>query len=219
MSIFDRITRIIKSNLNDLLDKAEDPEKMLKQLLEEANNDLIEVKTQTAAAIAQLKQLEAKAQENETEAKKWAAKAELAVSKGEDDLAREALSRKKVAQTTADGFKAQVEGQQKNVDMLKGHLNDLEAKIAEMNVKKDLLIARHRRAEAEKNLQTTMGKMSTTNAVSAFERMERKVNEEEARASALGELNTDSLDDKFKKLESHADVDDELAALKAKLGK
>lgn len=219
MSIFDRITRIIKSNLNDLLDKAEDPEKLLKQLLEEANNDLLEVKTQTASAIAQLKQLENKAEENASEAQKWAAKAELAVSKGEDDLAREALSRKKVAQTTADGFKAQVEAQQKSVDQLKGHLNDLEAKIAEMNVKKDLLIARHRRAEAEKNIQNTMGKVGASSALSAFERMERKVNEEEAHATALGELNTDSLDDKFKKLEAHSDVDDELAALKAKMGK
>ena len=219
MSIFDRVARIIKSNVNDLLDKSEDPEKLLKQLLEEANQNLLEVKTQTAAAIAQLKQLEVKARENEEDAQKWQAKAELAVSKGEDELAREALARKKTAQTTADGFKSQVELQQKSVDELKSHLADLEGKISEMNTKKDLLIARHRRAEAEQNLQKTMGKVGQSSALSAFERMEHKVDEEEAKASALGELNTDSLEDKFNKLEAHSDVDDELAALKAKLGK
>lgn len=219
MSIFDRVARLIKANLNDLLDKAEDPEKLLKQLLEEALEDLLEVKTQTASAIAQLKQLEAKARENQEEASKWQAKAELAVSKGEDELAREALARKKTAQTTADGFKAQVEIQQESVDQLKANLTELEGKIAEMNTKKELLIARHRRAEAEKNLQKTLGKVGESSASSAFERMERKVNEEEARASALGELNRDSLEDKFKKLEANSEVDEELAALKAKMSK
>lgn len=219
MSIFDRISRIIKANLNDVLDKAEDPEKMLKQLLDEANENLMEVKTQTASAIAQLKQLEAKEREYQSEAEKWQAKAELAVTKGEDDLAREALARKKTAQSTADGFKAQVTAQHQSVDQLKASLGELESKIAEMNVKKDLLIARHRRAEAEQNIQKTMGKVGQSSALSAFERLERKVTDEEARAAAYGELNHDSLDDKFKQLESHSDVDDELAALKAKLGK
>lgn len=219
MSIFDRISRIIKANLNDVLDKAEDPEKMLKQLLDEANENLMEVKTQTASAIAQLKQLEAKEREYQSEAEKWQAKAELAVTKGEDDLAREALARKKTAQGTADGFKAQVEAQHQSVEQLKASLGELESKIAEMNVKKDLLIARHRRAEAEQNIQKTMGKVGQSSALSAFERLERKVNDEEAHAAAYGELNHDSLDDKFKRLEAHSEVDDELAALKAKLGK
>lgn len=219
MSIFDRITRIIKANLNDLLDRAEDPEKMLRQLMEEANEDLVEVKTQTAAAIAQLKQLEAKAAEHASEAQKWAAKAELAVTKGEDELAKEALTRKRTAQATADGFVAQVEAQKASVDSLKRSLHELEAKISEMNTKKDLLIARHRRAEAEQNLQKTMGKVGTSSTMAAFERMEQKVNESEARAQALGELGRDPLEDKFAALEASSDLDEELAALKAKLGK
>lgn len=219
MSILDRITRVIKANLNDLIDRAEDPEKMLKQLIEEMDNELIEAKSAVATAIATMKQLEAKARENQEQADKWQQKAELAVDKGEDDLAREALSRKKTFQSTADGFKAQAEEQKARVDALRTNLDELEKKIIEARTKKDLLVARHRGAAADKHIQETLGKSNGQSAMTAFERMEQKVNEEEAHASALHELNTDTLESKFKALEGDSDVEDELAALKSKMGK
>lgn len=219
MGIFDRISRVIKANINDLIDKAEDPEKMLNQLIEEMDEDLNEVKSAVASAIATLKQLEGKQRENQEQADKWQAKAELAVTKGEDDLAREALTRKKSFQSAADGFKTQAEEQRTRVEALKANLEGLEKKIVEARTKKDVLVARHRSAEADERIQKTLGKASNNAALSAFERMEQKVNENEAKAAAYAELNTDNLEKKFEALEADNGVDDELAALKAKLGK
>lgn len=215
MGIWDRFSRMMKSNINDAIDKAEDPEKMLKQIVEELNTDLMGVKTQVATAIATEKQLYAKAQQLQQEADQWAKKAELAVSKGDDELAREALQRKATAQQTADGFKNQWEEAKKSVAMLKENLSRLEAKISEAQTKKDLLIARNRRAEAEKRIQTTLSRSGSSNALSAFDRLEAKVNEKEAQAAAYGELNASSLESRFEAL-SAPNVDDELAALKAK---
>jgi phage shock protein A len=219
MGMLDRLGTIIRSNINDLIDRAEDPEKMVKQLLEDMENDLIEVKKAVALAIATEKKLGNEADEHQKKADEWQKKAELAINSSRDDLAKEALSRKKTEQTTADGFKAQYESQRKNVSVLREQLSQLEGKIAEARIKKDLLIARSRQAEAQENIQRTIGKVDTSGATSAFERMEAKVEEREASAAALTDLNGDSLEAEFKKLESTSDVDDELAALKAKMGK
>lgn len=216
MGIFDRLARLVKSNVNDAIEKAEDPEKMLKQLMEELNNDLMQVKTQVAAAIASEKQLAMKQRQFAEEAEKWGQKAQLAVDKGEDDLAREALARRNTARQTADGFQAQWEDARKQVSMLKDSMSKLESKIAEANTKKDLLVARHRRAKAEEKIQKTLSRSGGSSALSAFERMEGKVMEGESRAAAYGELNSSSLEDRFASLGSgSADVEDELAQLKA----
>lgn len=217
MGIFDRFARLLKSNINDAIDKAEDPEKMLKQIIEELNNDLLQVKTQVASAIATEKQLASKARQYADEAAKWQAKAELALQKGDEGLAREALARKKTNADSATGFNAQWEDQKKAVAMLKENLARLESKISEAQTKKDLLIARARRADAEQRIQKTLSSSGSGNAMSAFERMETKVNEKESMAAAYGELNSDSLEDRFAALGSGPDVEDELAALKAKM--
>ena len=216
MGIFDRFSRLLKSNINDAIDKAEDPEKMLRQIVEELNQDLLNVKTQVASAIATEKQLYQKAQQFQEQADKWQARAELAVDKGDDELAREALSRKKTAQETANGFNQQWEEAKKSVALLKDNLGKLEAKISEAQTKKDLLIARSRRADAEKKIQQTLSKSGSSNALAAFERLEGKVQEREAQAAAYGELAGDSLEDRFAKLGAGPGVEDELAMLKAK---
>ena len=217
MALFDRIARLFKSNVNDMIDKSEDPEKMLKQIVEELNEDLLKVKTQVASAIATEKQLYTKYQQFQNDADKWAQKAELAVDKGADDLAREALQRKVTAQQAADGFRVQWEDQKKSVAVLKDNLTKLESKIAEYATKKDLLIARHRRADAEKRIQQTMSRTGTNSAIGAFERMEAKVLENESTAQAYGELNSDSLESRFEALGTgSAAVEDELAQLKAR---
>ena len=214
MGLWDRFSRLLKSNINDAIDKAEDPEKMVNQIVVELNEDLIQVRSQVASSIAVEKQLYQKFQQNQSDADKYQAKAELALDKGDESLARECLKRKSTLQQTADGFKAQWEEQKKSVSVLKDNLMKLESKISEAQTKKDLLIARHRRAEAEKRIQSSLSKSAGSTSLAAFERMEQKVLEGESRASALAELNSDSLDEKIAQLDA-GDVDDDLAKLKA----
>ena len=216
MGILDRVSTVIRANINDMIDRAEDPEKVIKQLLDDMNSQLIQVKTQVAASIADEKQLQARWQENQTKADEWQRKAELAVEKGQDDLAREALQRRNAFQSTADGFKEQYQSQAQQVESLKQALGALESKINEAQAKKDLLIARSRRAKAETQIRTTLGGMDSGGAMAGFDRMEAKVNQQEARAAALGELDSDSTEQRFAMLESEDTLDKQLAALKAK---
>ena len=146
---------IIRANLNDLIDSAEDPEKMIRQLLQDMENQLIQVKTQVAASIADEQRLKERWQQNEQLAGEWQRKAELAVEKDDDDLAKEALSRRNTFQQTALGFKEQYEDQARQVEQLKDALDKLESKIQEARTKKDLLIARSRRARAEAQIHDT----------------------------------------------------------------
>jgi phage shock protein A len=216
MGILDRVSTLVRANINDLIDRAEDPEKVIKQLLADMNNQLLQVKTQVAAAIADEKQLYSRYQENQEKSIEWQRKAELAVEKGQDDLAREALGRRNAFQQTASGFKEQYDEQARQVATLKDALGQLESKINEAETKKDLLIARSRRAKAETQIRTTLSGLDSSGALAGFERMEEKVNMQEARASALAELDHDTLEDRFALLESESEVDQQLAEMKAK---
>ncbi|MCL4370952.1 MAG: PspA/IM30 family protein, partial [Chloroflexi bacterium] len=157
--------------------------------------------------------------QNQEQATDWQKKAELAVTKGEDDLAKEALQRRNSFQSVADGFKAQYDDQKQQVEVLKSALEKLEAKIEEADRKKDLLIARSRRAEAEQKIHDTMAGIGKGGAFDGFERMEDKVEEKEAMAKASAELDSDTLEDKFAALEKNSDVDQQLLELKAKVKK
>jgi len=217
MGLLDRVGLLVRSNLNDILDRAEDPEKVLKQLLLDMHNQLVQVKTQVAASIADQNLLYKRYEENQAQASEWQGKAELAVRKGDDELAKAALARRNAYQQTADGFKQQWQDQSAQVDTLKDALRKLEMKIQEAEAKKDLLIARSRRAKAETQIRETLGGLSDNSAFSAFERLEDKVDTQEARAKAAAELDTDTLEDKFAALESESTLDTDLAALKAKV--
>ena len=217
MGMLDRVGTLIRANLNDLLDRAEDPEKVLKQLILDMNNELIKVKTQVAASIADEKMLYKRHQENQQLSAEWQGKAELAVRKGDDELAKQALARRNTYQQTADGFKEQWERQSAQVEQLKTALRQLEAKIQEADAKKDLLIARSRRAKAETQIRETLAGIGTPGAMSQFEQLESRVEEQEARADAARELDTDTLDERFAELESESALDSDLAALKAKV--
>ena len=219
MSLLERVTTLVRANINDLLDRAEDPEKMIKQYILDMQNQLMQVKTQVAASIADEQKLYQRYLQNQESADDWQKKAELAVTKGEDDLAKQALQRRNSYQSTADGFKAQYEEQKQQVEVLKDALEKLEAKLDEAERKKDLLIARSRRAEAEQKIHETMAGIGKVGALEGFERMEERVEEKEARAKAVAELDTDTLEDKFAALEKTADVDQQLEELKAKLRK
>src|ERR671934_2725569 len=218
MGILDRVSTLLRANVNDMIDRAEDPEKVVKQLIADMNNQLLQVKTQVAAAIADEKQLQQRYQENQDKANEWQHKAELAVEKGQDDLAREALMRRNAFQQTADGFKSQYEEQAAQVETLKDALHQLEGKIQEAQTKQDLLIARARRAKAETQIRTTLSGLDQSSALASFQRIEEKVSQQEARAAALGELDTDTMEHRFQLMEQESDVDRQLAALKEKKG-
>jgi phage shock protein A len=223
MGIFSRIGSLFKSNINDIISKAEDPEKMLNQVVLDMQNQLVEAKKQVAVSIADQKRLEKQRDEQGDLAQEWERKAMLAVKAGDDALAREALKRKGEHEGQFAEFSKQAQLQKDAVDKLKDQLRNLNDKIEEAKRKKNILIARQKRAEAQKTIQSTMSGLSDAGAFDTFERMSQKVDQIEAEAEAhteMGqELTGDTLQQKFKALEAgNAGSDDALAALKAKMG-
>ena len=223
MGILERIRTVLKSNINALISKAEDPEKMLNQLIMDMNEQLLEAKKQVAMSIADEKKLERQALENKAQGEDWEKKAMLAVKAGKDDLAKEALVRKQEYDGYASSFQKEFESQHASVEQLKDALRQLQAKIEEASRKKNLLIARAKRAEAQKQIQQTMGSLSGTSSFDTFDRMAQKVDQVEAEAEAMKELSTvtadQKLEDKFKELESSDSGSDKLLEdLKAKMG-
>lgn len=221
MGILTRMRTVLKSNVNAALDKVEDTEKMLDQTVLDMQQQLAKAKQQVAVSIADEKRLERQYKENQTQVESWMEKAKLAVQKSNDELAKAALGRKTEYEGLAAEYKNQWEAQKASVEKLKASLRELERKIDEARRQKDLLIARNKRANAQKQIHQTMaGMTSNVGAFDTFERMKRKVDEEEARAEAAEEMAVGgeeaTLDKQFVELEK-AGVDDELAKLKAQL--
>ncbi len=224
MGIFKRFSTVVKSNVNELISKAEDPNKILNQLIIDMNEQYNGAKKEVAVAIADEKKLKKSLQEQEAQVRQWEKKAELAVQKGNDELALKALNRKKEHVELAEQYKAQWESQKAATDSLKGKLRELNNKIEEAKRKKKLLQARAKRAEAQKSIQNTMSSLDDNNAFDTFGRMSEKVETMEAEAEAEAELNDmmagNDLESEFKELEDeNSEAMDELAALKAKMGK
>jgi phage shock protein A len=219
MGLFDRIGTVIKANLNSLVSSAEDPEKILDQTVNDMQEDLIQLRQAVAQAIASEKRTEQQLKQNLDQANSWQDRAVLALNKGNEELAREALSRKKTLMDTANGLQAPLAQQKETVAKLRQNLTSLESKIAEARAKKDLLVARAKSAKASENINQVLNKVSPGSSLATFDRMEQKVLDMEARSAAVGELTTDSVEDKFRVLESGTEaVDDELLALKAQMG-
>jgi phage shock protein A len=216
MGFFDRLSRLLRANLNDLVSKAEDPAKILDQSVADMQADLVKLRQAVATAIASQKRLQNQAEQAESQSKTWLTKAELALKENREDLAREALSRRKTYQDTATALNAQLSSQAGQVETLKKSLTALEGKIAEAKTKKDMLKARAQAAQAQEQLQSAVSGLGTNNAMAAFEQMEEKVLQQEARSQAAAELAGADLESQFAALEG-SDVDDELAALKTRL--
>ncbi|HEY9823775.1 MAG TPA: PspA/IM30 family protein [Candidatus Sericytochromatia bacterium] len=217
MGLIDRILRVIRANLNSLVGNAEDPEKILEQAVEDMQQDLIQLRQAVAQAIATQKRTERQASQAQSTADEWYNRAQLALSKGDENLAREALTRRKTYQETAQAMEAQLSQQSGVVTKLKENMRTLESKISEAKTKKDLYIARARSAQASQKIQEMLGNVSTGSAMGAFERMEEKVMQLEAQSEALEELGSNELEKKFAALEGGGDIDSELAALKASM--
>jgi phage shock protein A len=214
---------VIKSNLNHLINKAEDPEKMLDQILIQLRQQLVEAKREVAVAIADEKRLAAQLEAELEQVREWERRATMAVQKGEDDLAREALRRKADHEQIAIGYKKQWDAQQASTENLKNALRALSQKIEEAGRKKNLLVARQKRAEAQKHIHEVMTGLTDTSAFESFDRMTAKVEQIEAQADAAVELSQelsgDTMEQRFRALESSTDVEQELHALKAKVQK
>jgi phage shock protein A len=223
MGIMDRVATVIRSNLNYLINKAEDPEKMLDQILIQMRQQLVEAKREVAVAIADEKRLGAQLEAELEHVQEWEHRATMAVQKGEDDLAREALRRKADHEQIAVGYKKQWDAQKASTDNLKSALRALSQKIEEAGRKKNLLIARQKRAEAQKHIHEVMTGLTDTSAFESFDRMASRVEQIEAQADAAveisQELTGDTMEQRFRALESSTDVEQELYALKAKVQK
>jgi phage shock protein A len=222
MGIFSRLAQLIKSNLNDLISQAEDPEKMLNQVVLEMTEQLANAKKQVAVSIADSHRL-GKQYENEAQqSQDWERKAMMAVRAGNDELAKEALARKKEHELLALEYQKQYEKQKAAVESLKNALRLLNNKIEEAKRKKNVLIARKKRAEAQKAIHETMSGLNNVSAFETFDRMAGKIDQMEAEADAAAEISEeysgDQLAAKFDKLEATAGTDMELADLKAKMG-
>jgi phage shock protein A len=223
MGILDRVATVIRSNLNYLINKAEDPEKMLNQILIQMRQQLVEAKREVAVAIADEKRLGTQLEAEIEQVREWERRATMAVQKGEDDLAREALRRKADHEQIAIGYKKQWDAQKTSTETLKNALRALSQKIEEASRKKNLLIARQKRAEAQKHIHEVMTGLSDTSAFESFDRMTAKVEQIEAQADAAVEISQDlsgeTMEQRFRALESSTDVEQELHALKAKVQK
>jgi len=225
MNIGDRFVRLVKSNVNDLLNNMEDPEKVLEQAVTDMQKDLVKVRQAYAEVSASTKRMEEQIKLAESEGAKWYERAQLALSKGEDELAREALTRRKQQLEMGDSLREQVEAQQGAISSLFESMKELEAKMAEANAKKDQIIARARTAKAATKVNDMLAGVGTSSSTAAFDRMTEKVSKLEAEADVSKQLAAgtssgkgSTIDQQFAALESGSAVDDELAAMKASQG-
>src|SRR5579864_2676709 len=222
MGIFSRLAQLIRSNLNDLISRSEDPEKMLNQVVLDMNNQLVEAKKQVAASIADEKRLAKQFEQETSNAQEWERRSMMALRAGNEALAKEGLARKREHDELAATYNEQWTKQKAAVDQLKRALRLLNDKIEEAKRKRNVLIARKKRAEAQRAIQETMSGLSDKSAFETFDRMSQKIDQLEAEAEAQGEIadeyTGDSLATQFQQLERTHSADEDLVALKRKMG-
>lgn len=225
MGIFDRLSQMLRSNINDLISRAEDPEKMLTQILADMRSQLAKAKQQVATAIADEKRLRDQADTEYKQAQDWERRAMLAVQENRDDLAKQALVRQAEHMNAGQQLEQTWESHRLETEKLKNSLRDLNDKIEEAKRKKNLLIARQRRAQAQKRISETMSSLSEKSAFEAFSRMEERIETSERQLKAASEIDEefsgDTLQREFKQLErggASGSVDQQLLALKQKMG-
>jgi phage shock protein A len=218
MSIFGRIGDLLSANINAMLDKAEDPEKMADEYLRQLNNELYEAKTSVAAAMADAMKLNTKEAQYTAEAEQWSSKAEAALRAGDEELAKAALARKVQAGKLSQQYKDQSDQQDQQVEQLQNALVQLETRIAETRAKRELIVAKKNRAQTQEAIQRTARGLGDMSAMDKLDRLEEKVDDRLARADAMSKLEQGTLEGKFRDLEKDQEVDAELAELKRKLG-
>ena len=219
MALLERVTTLVRANLNDLIDKAEDPEKMIKQVILDMENQLLQVKTQVAIAIADQHLLEKREKENEDKHAEWMHRAEMAVDKHDDELARAALERSMSYEQMRESFNQQIADQKIEVENLKSALHKLQQKLAEARAKADLLISQHRRSRAMSkaaDAHAAAGQDGSGSRSATFDRMKHKIMKQEAASQAKSELLGANIEDRFASLEREQQIDRLLNELKQK---
>ncbi len=219
MGILDRVSTILRANINALLDQAEDPELVLTQILSDMKDAIAQARAQVAEMIAQEKLFQGDMEKNQGQAQEWARKAELALGRGSEELAKEALRRKVDYDRNASSYMQQLIAQQQVVTKLKSDLNALQTKYDSAMRNRESMIARHKAAIAQQKIAATAQQLSAIDPSSEIARMDAKIRLEEARASAALEMNEQlSLEVKFADLEDDGEVSSQLADLKARMG-
>ncbi|HLI78300.1 MAG TPA: PspA/IM30 family protein [Acidobacteriaceae bacterium] len=221
MALMERVATLLRANINDLMDRAEDPEKMLKQLLLDMENQMIQVKTQVAIALADQHLLERKVEEQKQATANWQRKAELAVSKGDDALARAALERALSHESVLDAFRAQVSDQAAEAEALRATYAKLQGKLAETRAQCELLIAKHRRARMLSAATDARAAAENGGAAAgrghAVNRLQSRIEQAEAKNQAMKSIGAaDSLEERLEQLEKDDRVEQLLADLKSK---
>ena len=219
MGILERMSQVLRANINDLLGHAEDPEKMLNQILADMEDAMRQGQAQVADQIAQEKLIQADLENAKKNAAEWGKKAELAVSKSADDLAREALRRQNDYNAQTEIYQKQFDAQHQAVQKLKADLQALESKYQEAKRNKEMLVSRAKRASAQQQVAQASAKMSSVDYSSDLANMERRIQEKEARVAAMDEIQSSSVDEQFKKLGADDTVEQQLTELKKKMGK
>ena len=222
MSIFQKLSTLFRSNINDLIARAENPEKMLNQIILDMRDQLSTAKREVAAAIADERKLRAQVEDEANQARDWEKRAVLAVQEGRDDLAKQALLRQQEHADRASALRETWQAQASETEKLKASLRQLNEKIEEAKRKRNLLIAKQKRAQAQKRIHETMSGLSDTSAFDAFNRMADRIEEQERRSLAASEvsesLSGDTLEQEFAQLEKADEGDERLLALKREMG-
>jgi phage shock protein A len=218
MALLERVATLIRANLNDMIDRAEDPEKMLKQVILDMQNQLMQVKTQVAIAIADQHVLEKKQKENEQKVAEWDRKAELAVARQQDDLARAALDRGLTYRDLVQGYAEQVSDQRAQVENLKSALKKLQLKLEEAQSKSEMLLAQHRRSRAVMRAADAQMAAGNGSHVATLDRMKTRVIHAQAIGMAKAEMVTDDVEDRLAKLDKEDKIEQLLLSIKARKG-
>ena len=216
MALLDRVATLVRANLNDLIDRAENPEKMLKQVILDMENQFLQVKTQVAIALADLHLLQKKKKENDDKHAEWMRKAELAIDKKQDDLARAAVERAVGYRDLAQNFAEEIEHQKTQVEHLRSAMKKLELKLQEAQTKSELLITKHRRSRALTKASKARLEASDETKMGTFDRMKNKVHGEEAMGQAMAEIANDNLEERLASLDKDDEIDKLLADIKSK---
>ncbi len=216
MGIFTRVRDIINSNINAMLDKAEDPEKLVKLMIREMEDTLVEIKASCAGAMAARKKIERELEEVRRRGDEWGDKAQLAVNKGREDLAREALLEKRRYRTRGESLEKELAQCDAIVDQYKNDIILIEEKLTFAREKQRMLVQRHIRAQNKKRTEGGFRKIDTSSAMVRFEQFENRIERMESEADLVNfGRKSVTLEDEFRKIETDEELEAELAALKS----
>ena len=216
MGIFSRFTDIVNSNINSILDKAEDPEKMVRLIIQEMEDTLVEVRSASAKTLASKKDISLQITKMQRESKDWKAKAELAISKDREDLARAALQEKKKCDEHATALASELKIVEEQITKLQSEVGQLQDKLADAKTRQKAILLRQKTVSSRLEVKKTLDNGKVDAAMGRFEQYERKIDDLESQVDAY-DLGNKTLADEFAELESDDEIDDELAALKKKM--